>query len=263
VGFFSSIERIKMNLLIGIQENKVSTISSVDLVALVNEIRQSDWWEGEGFNKETTPPTELRHDHFITRIEKILGEAHPNFRGSYTGRDGREVKCYLLPKREAHLMVMSESYKVQARVYDRMAELESTAASPSFNIPTTLSGALRLAAEQAETIEAQALQIAVSKPAVEFVDKYVDSTGSKGFRQVCKLLKVKEPIFREFLTVKGIMYRLGGEWTPHAQHLDAGRFEVKAGTSDSNDHAFNSARFTPKGVTWIAGEFAKFQIEGV
>jgi phage antirepressor YoqD-like protein len=55
------------------------------------------------------------------------------------------------------------------------------------------------------------------------------------------------------------MYPLGGEWAPFAQHLDTGRFAVKAGTADSG-HAFNSAKFTPKGVAWVAGEFAKWQL---
>ncbi len=108
-------------------------------------------------------------------------------------------------------------------------------------------------------IEQQAAQLAAAAPAVQFVEKYVDSTGSKGFRQVCKLLKVKEPEFRLFLTEAKIMYRLGGEWVPFAEHLDAGRFDVRAGTADSG-HAFNSARFTPKGVNWVAGEFAKWQV---
>jgi len=74
------------------------------------------------------------------------------------------------------------------------------------------------------------------------------------------LLGANESKFREFLLDKGIMYRLGGEWVPHSQHLDTGRFEVKAGTSDVSGHAFNSARFTAKGVSWIAGEWAKFNL---
>lgn len=58
------------------------------------------------------------------------------------------------------------------------------------------------------------------------------------------------------------MYKLGGEWMPFAAHIDAGRFEVKAGTA-ANEHAFNSARFTPKGIAWVAGEYAKYQLEEV
>jgi phage antirepressor YoqD-like protein len=56
------------------------------------------------------------------------------------------------------------------------------------------------------------------------------------------------------------MYKLSGEWVPYACHIDAGRFAVKAGTAD-NGHAFNSAKFTPKGIKWLAGEIAKSKVE--
>lgn len=129
-------------------------------------------------------------------------------------------------------------------------------------LPQTFAQALRLAAEQAELIEQQAAQLAAAAPAVEFVGRYVDSTGAKGFREVCKLLQAKEPDFRKFLTDAKIMYKLGGEWTPYSDHIDAGRFVVKAGTSEANGHAFNSVKFTPKGINWVAGEWAKYQIRG-
>jgi prophage antirepressor-like protein len=127
-------------------------------------------------------------------------------------------------------------------------------------VPQTFAAAPRLAADQQEVIAAQAEQLAAAAPAVEFVERYADSTGTKGFRQVAKLLKANESQFRDFLIDEKILYRLGRELTPHAQHITAGRFCVKAGTADSG-HAYNSARFTPKGVTWVAGEWAKWQLK--
>lgn len=127
-------------------------------------------------------------------------------------------------------------------------------------LPKTFAEALRLAADQQDVITAQAEQLAAAAPAVEFVERYADSTGTKGFRQVAKLLHANENQFREFLIEEKIMYRLGRELTPHAPHIDAGRFTVKAGTAETG-HAFNSARFTPKGVTWVAGEWAKWQLK--
>jgi phage antirepressor YoqD-like protein len=52
------------------------------------------------------------------------------------------------------------------------------------------------------------------------------------------------------------MYRLAGRLTPMAPHMDAGRFEVKTGSAD-NGHAYAAARFTPKGVQWVSGEWGK------
>jgi prophage antirepressor-like protein len=128
-------------------------------------------------------------------------------------------------------------------------------------LPRTFAEALRLAADQQETIEAQAAQLADAAPAVEFVDRYVDSTGTKGFREVAKILHANESQFREFLIEERIMYRLAGALTPYGQHIDAGRFCVKTGTAQANGHAYSAARFTPKGVTWIAGEWAKWQLK--
>ena len=128
-------------------------------------------------------------------------------------------------------------------------------------LPTTFAEALRLAADQQDVITAQAAQLAAAAPAVEFVERYADSTGTKGFRQVAKLLCANENQFREFLIESKIMYRLGRELTPHAQHIDAGRFCVKAGTAQVSGHACNATRFTPKGVTWVAGEWAKWQLK--
>lgn len=95
------------------------------------------------------------------------------------------------------------------------------------------------------------------KPAVEFMIDYVAATGLKGFRQVAKLLGVKENVFRPFLTDNQIMYRLGGSWAAYQAHLDAGRFVPKAGVSRTTGHAFEDHLFTPNGIAWIAELLSK------
>lgn len=155
------------------------------------------------------------------------------------------------------------SVPLRRKVIHRLHELEQhafprvIATLPDFSNPAA---AARAWAEQYEQrqIAQQALEVAA--PKVEFVDKYVESTGLKGFRQTAKLLRANEARFREFLLDKKIMYRMGGEWQAYQQHIDAGRFSVKTGTSDSG-HAFNQAKFTPKGVTWVAGLWAQYNLE--
>jgi phage antirepressor YoqD-like protein len=56
------------------------------------------------------------------------------------------------------------------------------------------------------------------------------------------------------------MYRMGGEWQAYQSHIDAGRFDVKTGTSEGG-HAFNQTKFTPKGVTWVVGLWAQYKLE--
>lgn len=238
------------------------TMTSIELVAFINE-----WREQKAKEAEQPFPSKghakLRHSDFAAKVPEVLGAGVcEKFRAPLVNHQNQqEYSIFVFPKREACLMAMSYSYELQAKVFDRMTELE---VKPAFQVPTTLSGALRLAAEQAEVIEQQAAQLAYAAPKVAFVEQYVDSTsGSKGFRQVCKLLGVKEPEFRAFLHDEKIMYKLGGEWVPFAQHLDAGRFEVKTGTSETSGHAFNAAKFTAKGVEWVAGEWAKHKIKEV
>lgn len=149
-------------------------------------------------------------------------------------------------------MVERNAKGKQARQYFIECERVATGSV----IPKTLSSALRLAADQAEIIERQSLALAVAAPKIQFVDAYVEATGLKGFREVAKLLKIKEPEFREFLSSNKIMYRLGGEWVAYQNHIDAGRFAVRAGVSQHSEHAFNTCKFTPKGIEWIAGLLA-------
>jgi phage antirepressor YoqD-like protein len=109
-------------------------------------------------------------------------------------------------------------------------------------------------------IEDQQKKLTQQAPAVEFVDNYTKAeSGSKGFRQVAKLLKINERIFRKFLVDNGIMYKPKAGWTAYQKHTDAGRFEVTTG--EKNNHIYNEVLFTGKGITWIAGEYAKSKVE--
>jgi phage antirepressor YoqD-like protein len=176
--------------------------------------------------------------------------------------NGRSFMEFKLSKRDSLVLVARLSPEFTGAVVDRWLELEAAAAAPAIALPdfTNPAAAARAWADEVEAKQALQVELAAAAPAMEFVDRYVDATGLVGFRQACKVLKIKENAFREFLLEKGIAYRLGRELAPRAEHLTAGRFEVKAGVSSKNEHAFNSMRFTPKGLTWVAGEFAKHQL---
>lgn len=207
---------------------------------------------------EVSELTGKRHDNVMVDTEKLLNELGlntPDFSGVYLAANNQEYMCFNLPKRECLILISGYSVALRAKIIDRWQELESIQAP---KLPQSFAQALQLAADQAKVIEDQQTAIALAAPKVEFVDRYVASTGNKGFRQVAKLLKAKENEFRAYLSVNKILYRLGGEWAPYQCHIDAGRFEVSTGTA--NEHAYNAARFTPKGVEWIAGLWAVHQL---
>ena len=209
-------------------------------------------------SREIAELVEARHNDVVATIERLFSKgllrSSRKTRREETG--GRPIEVYDLIERDTHLVVSGYSDEHRARVIDRWQELES---QQSPKLPQTMAQALRLAAEQAEQLEAQQEQLALAAPKVAFVDRYVEATGLKGFREVCKLLKANEARFRDFLIDHKVMYRLGGTLTAHQNHIDAGRFEVRTGVSDY-EHAYTSTKFTAKGVDWIAGEWARHQL---
>lgn len=181
---------------------------------------------------------------------------------TYVGENDQSYPQYELDKDTSLTLLLGYDVVARMRVVKRWQELEAQAAPVvPVVVPRTLSQALRLAAEQAEQIEEQQAALAIAAPKAEFVDRYVEAdSGCKGFRQVAKLLKANEHEFRAWLQDQKVMYRLGGEWTAYQNHIDAGRFVVKTGVATNSEHAFNTTKFTPKGVQWIAGEWAKHQV---
>lgn len=158
-------------------------------------------------------------------------------------------RCSLIHLDRKHTDCLLTGYSAKARmkVIERWHELE---ASQSFKIPQTLGEALQLAADQAKQIELQA-------PKVEFVNRFVESTGNKSFREVAKILKANEREFRAFLYESKVMYQLGGGWTAHANHIDSGRFYCTTG--EANGYAYTTCKFTPKGIEYIAGKWISYK----
>jgi phage antirepressor YoqD-like protein len=208
-------------------------------------------------SREISELVESRHDSVKRSMETLRDKGIISFtqtvETSHEGSGARPVDVYMVNKRDSYVVVAQLSPEFTARLVDRWQELE---AKQEFAVPKTLSSALRLAAEQAEQIEAQALQLEKQKPAVEFVERYtIADSGSKGFREVCKILKANENQFKGWLIENKIMYRLAGVLTAHQNHIDADRFEIVAG--EANGHAYNRCKFTTKGIVWVAGEWAK------
>ena len=141
---------------------KVATMSSLELVALINETRA----EGK---------KQIRHDHFMVKLEKHPSIDSPKFLGQYKDASGRMSKCYHLPKREAELMVMSESLDVQAKVYDRMTRLEASApkSDPLAALPAEQRALVALMLQSAEikaTQEKHSIDIARIEESVAVIE---------------------------------------------------------------------------------------------
>lgn len=138
------------------------------------------------------------------------------------------------------------SRKKEAKTFKRWVThevLPQIRKTGQYQAPRSLPEALRLAADLAEKLEA-------SRPAVEFVARYVEAENTKGIREVAKVLGIPPLKFSKWLEDAKILFRQGAQLIPYAEHMDKGRFEVKTG--EKHGHAFHQTRFTPEGIAWIA-----------
>ncbi|SEL64567.1 hypothetical protein [Nitrosovibrio tenuis] len=177
-----------MNELIPVVAPTVATMSSLEMVEFINSQR-----------KQEEPP--LRHKNFMAKVSVVLGEEGAlKFKHTYIHpQNDQTYPCYHFPKREACLMAMSYSYELQAKVFDRMTELESGGKKVVPQVPQTLPEALRLAADLAEQNAQQAQLLEQQKPAVEFVKQYAEAESSKGLSDVAKVLQWKPHAFTKQL----------------------------------------------------------------
>ena len=216
------------------------TMSSIDLLDLVNQSRAS---HGEA---------KIENRHFLARIEDELDGELPPRKNFTHPSNGLAIGYYDLTIDQCRLVGMRESKGVRRWVLERLKERETPL------VPQTYAQALLEAGRLAQLAEEQAQQLALAAPKVAFVDKYVQAAGLFTFREVAKLLKANEARFREFLIDSKVMYYLGKKLTAYKNHEDAGRFAVKTDTA-KNGHDYRQTFFTPKGVHWVAGQWAKHQ----
>lgn len=221
------------------------TMSSLELVDFINGQRK----EGE---------TELRHDHFMAKVPKVLGEeVAPNFRAYYTASNGKQNPCYHFPKREACLMAMSYSYELQAKVFDKMTALEAQQAQAGgFHIPQSMPEALRLAADLAEGKAQAEAALAIAAPKAEALDRIAAGDENVTMTQAAKVLSIKRDTLTQWLHANGWVYRQNGSWVAYDAQIRTGRLAYKEAkyTDDTTGQEVHRpyCHITPKGLAWLA-----------
>jgi Uncharacterized phage-encoded protein len=211
-------------------------------------------------SREIASLLESRHRDVCISITRLMesGAIAGYAATPYTHEQNQQTYFeYFVSKRDSYVIVAQMSPAFTAALVDRWQELEN-AIKPA--IPQTYAAALLEAGRLALENEKQAEQLRLAAPKVEFVNKFIQAdSGNMTFRATAKILKINEREFRTFLRDNKIMYLLGGDWVPYQAHIEAGRFEIKAGLAehDEKSHAFKQSKFTPKGIEWVAGEYAK------
>ncbi|WP_180104762.1 phage antirepressor KilAC domain-containing protein [Acinetobacter sp. YH12108] len=223
--------------------NSEQKMLSKDLLDLINQVRAQ-------FNEKP-----VRLNDFNNRVaDELDGDNYESF--VVQNFNNTESVVFELTIDQCILIGMRESKGVRKNVLAILKEKQKP-----FDItnPAHLLQAIEIQAKQNIALKQE---LEIQAPKVAFVDKYVAGNGNKTFRQVAKLLGANERKFRDFLKKEKIMYKLNGEWLAYQNHIDAKRFHNNTGISESN-HTFTRSLFTPKGVEWTAGEWAKFNLRGV
>lgn len=238
-----------------IEAFKSQTMSSIELVKIINDLRE----DGQ---------SELRHNDFTAKIRKVLGNEAAKFSAPLKTASGQTAQGYNLPKREASLMVMSESYKVQAAVYDKLAELEN--AQPK--VPTNFIEAMQLAT--ATLIENQALQntvdqqneeIAALEPKAQALDRLSGADGSMCLTDAAKNLGVQPRKLNKALSMNKWIFKryVGSHWVAYEDKRQAGYLEHKpcpVKLSDGTEIITQQVRVTANGLAKLALLVAKWGV---
>ena len=139
---------------------------------------------------------EKRHDNVKRTIQTLVERrviTLPHFEEKATA--GRPIGFFTFKgekgKRDSIIVVAQLCPEFTARLVDRWAELEGKSRELS------KMEILQMALESEQQKLVLQAQLELQAPKVAFVDKYVESTGNKTFRQVAKLLQIKEPTFRQ------------------------------------------------------------------
>lgn len=228
------------------------TMTSLELVEFINAHRKS----------LSAVEAELRHDHFMAKVPKVLGDAAPKFSGTVkrpqpTG-GFRDYPCYILPKREACLMAMSYSYDLQAKVFDRMTALEARvpAIDPMqiLSDPAAMRGLLLTYTEKVLTLEHKVEELA---PKAEALDRIATADGSICISTAAKLLQIRpKDAFSWLSGHRWIFKRHGGSpWLGYQDKIQQGLLEMKVETverSDGTKKTVENVLMTPKGLAKLA-----------
>jgi len=206
--------------------------------------------------------TSKPHGNVLQDIARILTEAEidqQEFLSIYKDAYNRDQKCYLLPRRECDLVVSGYSVKYRLAIIDRWHELE---AKQSFQIPQTLSEALRLSADLADKVVEQQAALAIAAPKVEFYDTETES-GS-----ICSMAVASQvanlPFGRNTLFIKlrerGTLISSGERYNlPKQEFIERGYFTVKENSFEHPTTGETLIKFTTyvtqRGIDWLIRQF--------
>ena len=215
------------------------------------------------------------HKNVMKSIRNILGSAknlaNQNwfYETTYTDAQGKRQPMFLMNRDGFSLLTMSltgeKAMAFKVAFIEQFNRMEQAIKDIAPAIPQTFAQALRLAAEQAETIEAQQKQLEEQAPKVAFATAIINSPSSCGIDELAKILKqngvdMGEIRLFQWLRDNEYLCAVGtARNQPTQKALDMGLFELKpqTWTNPRTDEVMTTTRtmVTGKGKQYFINKF--------
>lgn len=194
----------------------------------------------------------------------------------YKDAKGEMRPCYSLSKTECLYIATKFNDEARAKLILRWEDLETKEVS-IIKIPKTFAEALRLAADQAEKLEAQEKMlkasskeivelsgtIATMQPKVTYVDKILASKETVTTTQIAQDYGQSAKAFNILLRNFGIQHKVGGQWILYAKYLPNGYVQSDTITIEHKDGSSGSVmhtKWTQKGRLFLYEELKKHNV---
>lgn len=193
---------------------------------------------------------------------KVNGRKFPLV--AYKDAKGEMRPMYRLNKTECLYIATKFNDEARAKLIIRWEELERERANGGFGIPQNFSEALRLAAAQAEQVEAQQKQIDAMRPKALFADAVETSSRSCLIAELAKVLQqngisIGQNRLFEWLRQNGYLCSKGEYYNqPTQRAMELGLFEVKKTAITKPDGSVLvscTTKVTGKGQIYFVNKF--------
>lgn len=233
-------------------------------------------------SREVAKMTGKQHSNLMRDIHGYINDIKPNsklnsadffIQSTYTDKNNQIRPCYLLTKQGcefvANKMTGKKGNQFTAQYVTLFNSMKETIENEpqaildqlhkEWGVPTTLGGALQLAANQQVEIEKM-------KPKVDYYDSQMRNPGLMTVTEIAKDYGWSAKTLNKELHKRGIIFKQGKHWVPYAKYAGKGYTQYEPFDyqhSNGRPGVHNNLKWTQKGKKFIYDLLAKDGIKPV
>lgn len=217
-------------------------------------------------SREIAELTGKNHQHVRRDIKRMLSDlllAQKEYVQTWTDpQNSQTYEMYRLPKDLTITLVSGYRADLRFKIVRRLMALEEEMLQP-ISVPQTMAEALRLAADQAEQIEAQQKQISISQPKADALDLLSKAHGDLGVQDAGRVLEVGQHWVVDYVMNHGWACRRSKKLRPAHYGLEMGYCRLFTRTYlhriTGEEMATDDFVLTRKGITRLGEIIAKMK----